>query len=285
GPVVAVAGSQRQHAAGDRVARADGRTYRPPRRGAAEEDGRLCGAAAPGQRSGGRHVAGGPRVGQGEEGGRLPTGLHPAGRHRLLRRGFAAPSPPPTRRFRPKRICPLPPHVSPGLLSFHLSSSARRPSPKGHFADVHRGPPRRGRPSPRRHAQRHELRGATPYAHGGLSSTWGQPVLQRPRGRDAPALLSAPPSVRSAASLSQGFSLCRPCHPPSVGRWVRVRISLASGGAKFQSSLDSSCSAARLPLAGRPEVRGACKPRPMGASLFERGERGCEDFGPAPAAF
>ncbi|CAK0875326.1 unnamed protein product, partial [Prorocentrum cordatum] len=33
GPVVAVAGSQRQHAAGDRVARADGRTYRPPRRG------------------------------------------------------------------------------------------------------------------------------------------------------------------------------------------------------------------------------------------------------------
>ncbi|CAK0875337.1 unnamed protein product, partial [Prorocentrum cordatum] len=206
-------------------------------------------------------------------------------RHRLLRRGFAAPSPPPTRRFRPKRICPLPPHVSPGLLSFHLSSSARRPSPKGHFADVHRGPPRRGRPSPRRHAQRHELRGATPYAHGGLSSTWGQPVLQRPRGRDAPALLSAPPSVRSAASLSQGFSLCRPCHPPSVGRWVRVRISLASGGAKFQSSLDSSCSAARLPLAGRPEVRGACKPRPMGASLFERGERGCEDFGPAPAAF
>ncbi|CAK0875336.1 unnamed protein product, partial [Prorocentrum cordatum] len=109
--------------------------------------------------------------------------------------------------------------------------------------------------------------------------------------------MAQPPSPRTAPSSEEGlrgafsspysssFSLCRPCHPPSVGRWVRVRISLASGGAKFQSSLDSSCSAARLPLAGRPEVRGACKPRPMGASLFERGERGCEDFGPAPAAF
>ncbi|CAK0875327.1 unnamed protein product, partial [Prorocentrum cordatum] len=179
GPVVAVAGSQRQHAAGDRVARADGRTYRPPRRGRLR---RKMGVSAE----------------QLPLASVLEGGTWQAGRE-LAKAKRADGSPPVSIR-------------------------------------------------------------TAPSSEEGLRGAFSSPY-------------------------SSSFSLCRPCHPPSVGRWVRVRISLASGGAKFQSSLDSSCSAARLPLAGRPEVRGACKPRPMGASLFERGERGCEDFGPAPAAF